>query len=228
MAIEKQIELTTVDKISAFITKNRLVLIIIAAVIVIGIAATWITISILDSSLEKNISQVELYQERFRELAINPDSLSEEAIATAWRDYETELQDFIDSTRKSYPELRAMFLLASVAYQLDEYSLAMERFNAVVANYPDSHLAATSLMNSAVASEEAGDIAAALDSYTELTETYLDRSFEVPHAYFNIGRLLEQQEKFDDAIEIYRTLSIDFPNSEWSNLAISRLIVLEQ
>ena len=50
---------------------------------------------------------------------------------------------------------------------------------------------------------------------------------EMPAVLFNIGRLFETIERPDDAISYYERLLDEYPNSGWTSIAQSRIIVLK-
>ncbi len=214
-------------KLTIFLTSNKKLLIIIAAVIVVAVAAVGITVSVLGSRLEKHTAEVELLQEEYIEIMNNAEELSEEDQQGALTALSEEISDFIGSTGKGYPQLRALYLQASVSYQMEDFGTAAVQFSDFAKKFKDSHLAPTAYMNSGASYEFAGDLAAAVEQYRLVFDLYKDSSAEAPHALFSVGRLHERQGNISDAISTYRELSTEFPESEWAKLGVSRLIVLE-
>lgn len=227
MAVEKIEKVSNIDKFSSFISKNKITLIIIAVVIVVALIAVGITITALNNRLESRIEKVELFQDRLYEWAANPDALTDEELSVIADDLGSDLQEFIDNVGKGYPELRAMHLQATLSYSLEDYVKAAEYYSLVAETYPKSHLAAPSLYNAAVAHEMLENPGKSLEIYLSIIEDYTGIFSEVPHALFSTGRIYESLGDVDSAIGQYRTLSTDYPSSEWSKLAVSRIIVLE-
>lgn len=225
---QKKIEQTKTEIFSAFISRNRLTLIIILSIIVVAVAATGITISIINKQLDNKTAQVEVLYDEYANWVNNTADLSEEESQNVYVKLQDDLSQFIDSTRKGYPELRAIFTLASLEYQKENYTSAVELFKKVLEDYSDSHLAASSAMNTAVCYEQLNDPESAVKYYQLVFDNYGDRSSEAPHAKFSIGRIYEGMGDPAKAIESYRELSTVYPNSEWAKLAVSRLITLEQ
>ncbi len=224
---QHKIEKTRTEILSAFILRNRRTLIILTSIIIIAVIATGITISTINKQLYKKTSQVELFYDDYTNWANNSAELSEEELQNAYLKLHDDLLQFIDSTRKGYPELRALFTLASVEYQKENYKSAVDLFLQVFEDYPESHLAASAAMNTAVCYELLDDSESAVSYYQRVFENYGDRSSEAPHAKFSIGRLYEGMTEPAKAIEAYRELSAVYPDSEWAKLAVSRLIALE-
>jgi len=207
------------NKLTIFLTSNKKLLIIIAAVIVVAVTAVGVTVSVLNSRLEKHTAEVELLQEKYVEIMSNTaeqadgqDGQSEGDQRDALTTLSEKVSEFINSTGNGYPRLRALYLQASVSYQLEDYSTAAVQF---------------ALMNAGASYETAGDMPAALEQYRLVFDLYKDSSAEAPHALFSVGRLYERQGNISDAISTYRELSSEFPESEWAKLGVSRLIVLE-
>ncbi|NQT57808.1 MAG: tetratricopeptide repeat protein [Bacteroidetes bacterium] len=224
---EKKTEKTRTEIISVFISRNRITLLIILGIIIIAVVAFGITVSALNKQLDKKTAQVEVFHDEYANWVNNTAELTEEESQNVYLKLQDDLSQFIDSTRKGYPELRALFTLASVEYHKESYKSAVDLFIQVFEDYPESHLAASSAMNAAVCYELLGDQDNAVKYYQMVYENYGDRSSEAPHAKFCIGRIYEVMGEADNAIESYRELSTEYPNSEWAKLAVSRLIALE-
>ncbi|MBL7007162.1 MAG: tetratricopeptide repeat protein [Spirochaetia bacterium] len=220
-------EKTRAEIMSAFISRNRKTLIIITSIIIVAVIATGITISTLNKQLYKKTAQVELLYEDYTNWVNSSAELSEEEKQDTYVKLYDDLSQFIDSARNGYPELRALFTLASVEYHKENYKSAVDLFSQVIEEYPDSHLAASAAMNTAVCYELLGDSESAVSYYQLVFDNYGDRSPDAPHAKFSIGRLYESMNEPAKAIESYRELSTVYPDSEWAKLAVSRLIVLE-
>lgn len=224
---EKKIEKTRIDRITAFVSKNRITLLIVVCIIVVGVIAFGVTINVLNNQLDKKTAQVEQLHDDYAEWVNNTAELSSEEHQEVYLKLKEDLSVLIDSTRTGYPELRALFTLASLEKHKENYETAVESFLQIIEIYPDSHLAASSAMNAAVCYELLDMQEKAIENYQLVYELYADRSSEAPHAKFSIARLYEVLGETDKAIGAYRELSTTFPTSEWAKLAVSRLIILE-
>ena len=108
----------------------------------------------------------------------------------------------------------------------ENWQQASESFLSLYTTFPTSYLGIEALFKAAICFEELDNFEKAIEYYTELTEQYVT-SLRVPHAYFSIARLNEEKEDYEEAGRIYSLLKLDFPYSNWTNLAINRIIELK-
>jgi len=116
---------------------------------------------------------------------------------------------------------------ANLNYQEKEWNKSIVDFKLLASDYPNSYLAPISLTNAASAYEELKEIKNAIEIYQLVIEKYLGTSPEIPNIYFSIGRLYEQNQDTNAALVEYNNLVDTFPDSNWTNLARSRIIYLE-
>ena len=67
----------------------------------------------------------------------------------------------------------------------------------------------------------------AIEEYQVVIEKYSSVSPEISNVYFSIGRLFEKKSDKEAALEVYNKMLDNFPDSNWTNLARSRIIYLE-
>jgi len=67
----------------------------------------------------------------------------------------------------------------------------------------------------------------AINAWSRIADEYSDVSPDAPEAIFNLGRLAETAGDIPGAIERYESLAARFPQSRWTDLAKSRILVLE-
>ena len=89
----------------------------------------------------------------------------------------------------------------------------------------DSYLAGISYFNTAVCYEQLADVVNA-EKYYSLALT--NKEFELkPHAMFSLARVYETQGKIEQAISEYKNIMNTYSDSDWADLANSRLIVID-
>lgn len=91
---------------------------------------------------------------------------------------------------------------------------------------PKSYLAPVSLFNGASCQEEAGNSEVAAELYARLFEGYKDTAPVAVEALFNMGRIAEETGDRDKALEYYETLVSDYENTDWKNVAKTRILLM--
>jgi tetratricopeptide (TPR) repeat protein len=225
MAHDNEKKLTVGDKTAVFVHTNKRTL-IIASVAILVIIVIIGTFSAISSNAEKqSMIAVEEAQVLFQEWnALESDAEDRESKAA---ELEQTLTELIDSTKKGYPNMKAQYLLGNLKYSLEQYSEAETSFKAVAETYKDMYLAPAAAMNLAVVYEVTDRPSEAVAQYQYVFDTYEDTSAEAPHALFAIGRIQDESGNTQLAVSTFQVLIADYPDSEWSKLANSRLVVLE-
>ena len=144
---------------------------------------------------------------------------------------DTELNKKISEALESYPKLfaaqRAYFTMGLMALENEDWDKASEAFIILADNWPESYLASVSLFNAAAAREEAGEIEEAMVLFQRIIDDYSEVSPDAPEALFNLGRLEETRGNTSDALAYYKDVNSRFPESRWTDLSKSRILVLE-
>jgi tetratricopeptide (TPR) repeat protein len=219
---EKNEKLSAAELIAAGIQKNRKFIIgggIAVIILVIGFVAG---LAIRDAITTKAISQVEAFNERYEAIRfdINEPSREEEVKAL--------LDELVAYAPKApgYPAVRSYVLTASIHADRKNWQEAEQAWLLAAKKGAKTYLAPVSLFNAAVAAEEAGNIEDAIAHYTEAL-VYADVFPQAAKAQFSIGRLREEQQNKEAAIEAYRAVIEKWPTeTTWINLANSRIIAL--
>ncbi len=214
-------------KLNLLVLKRRKQLLIIGIAVILVVAAVGITSALVSQRAERLTAEAELLQERYNELAGGTSGLEAEEVESALAELKEETEAFLQSAGRGYAKLRALYLKASISYQLGSYEEAAAEYLDTAELFPDSHLAAPAHMNAAVSFEQAGNTEDALTQYQAVYTTFKESSPEAPHALFSAARLLETLERTGEAGQLYRELSTSFPASDWAKLGTSRLIVIE-
>jgi tetratricopeptide (TPR) repeat protein len=193
---------------------------------VLALAALWIGISVVDSNANKNQLLIDGLQKDYTTWVALADKTTEEAKASAV-DLVAGLQALASKNGSKYPELKAGYLLAMVSYADEDFTAAVEGFLKVADKGKDTYLGPLSVMNAAVASEQLGDKAKALEYYQRVYDTFGEGTPESPKALFNVARIHEANNNVTLAKAVLQQLADLFPSSEYAKLAQSRLVVLQ-
>lgn len=209
--------------LATFIANNRVPFMVIAAVVVVLVIGVGIYTYVHQNRVEQSAAAAEQMQSLFSDWQATEDDqkseLAEEITATG--------NTTIDKFSGMYAAARARLVLGRLAYAQEEYSAAVEHFTALADTQPKSYLAPVALMHAAAAQEKSGEYENAIASYQRVREKYADSFPEVSHALFSIGRLYEQIEDRDAALQAYNEVVDEFSSSNWTNLARDRIIYLE-
>jgi tetratricopeptide (TPR) repeat protein len=221
---DKLEKITLKGKLSLVIQKYSYILlgsIIAVVLIVIGLL---IYNSLQMKNLEINTQQIESIQEDLENLTNLTD---DEKLDSARKEIEEKLSLLIDGGKKNYAHQRALFIRATMFFQNEDWDKSIEDFKMLAELFSNSYLAPIALINTAIAFEESGKIDEAIEEYNIVVNNYFSVSPEISNVYFSIGRLFEQKSDKSAALVAYNNLLDNFPDSNWTNLARSRIIYLE-
>jgi len=221
---EKHEGLTFKQKLSLTIQKHSFVLLGLLVLIVLVVIGLLIFNSIQLKSLEETTQKIEAIQDDYEKLAKLTDK---EEISKSTTNLINDLNSLIDTSSKNYALQRALFLRANLYYKNNEFDKSADDFKLIAKTFPSSYLAAISLVNAGAALEELNNTDGAIEVYMELIDKYANTSPETANTYFSIGRLYEGKGDLTAAKKEYNTLIDNYPDSNWTNLARSRIIFLE-
>lgn len=213
------------NNLSSFLVKNKTILIVFFAVIVVAI----IGIGVVNSITDKKNNQASLLIE---ELQSDYDDWIEMSDEDEDRDEKKdELLSKIEGIKKDdipdFAKKRVLFINAEILFTSEEWAEAAELFSESAEILKDSYLSPIGLMLAASSYENNSEYQKALDLYNNVYENYSKTYPETPRAMLAIARLYEQMGNNKEAIEAYNKLIDEFPTSQWSNLARTRIIHLE-
>ncbi|MCK9287234.1 MAG: tetratricopeptide repeat protein [Sphaerochaetaceae bacterium] len=222
---EKDISGKVESTLNSFITRHRLVLIIIGVAIVLALIGLWIGLGVSANITEANQLKIDTLQVEYDTWAALEDKTTDEANASL-----TSLKDDLAELSrkgKKYPALKALYLLGMIEFNHEKYQEAHDYFIEASNKAGTSFLASLSLMNAAVCIEMSGDSVKALDMYQAVYDRFGTDAPEAPKALFNVARLHEAANNLELARAIFQQLADEFPSSEYAKLAQSRLVTLQ-
>lgn len=134
------------------------------------------------------------------------------------RDYERSLlkcESFIKTYQKSHLLSEVIFIKGLSLYYLKDYKGAIDEFKEIILKYPNFHKikkVITYLINSHIWLKE---YETAREVYNKFVskEKIIDKDFL--HAYCNIGFSYFLEAKYEEAINHWKKLVEEYPNSEW-------------
>ncbi len=212
-----------VDSLSGFLQRNRVAILCVAIIALLGIAGFAIYAEVSSRRAEEALVRLEAAQTRVDERQ----ELSGEEQDAVDTELLIELADIADSHPRTYAAQRSLFLMGIISMDREDYGEAAEAFGRLADRFTDSHLAIIARANQATAYEEQGNADSALTAYRRLLELRPSANPLEARALFSIGRLTETAEQDPDgAREYYERVVNEFPQSDWTSLARNRLLAL--
>jgi len=212
------------QRIGDFLHRYRTVLLVGSVVLLGGIIVAVAVYQFLDNRAERAARAVELVQERFDDYEALSDE--EKAASSVPDEIRADIADIRDRYGRSYGDLRARWILASLEWELENYGEAEELYVSIVEDFPRSHLVGVSLAAAAAAAETRGDTDAAEEFLLRLADGEGLPNSEQSRALFNLGRLAESTEDWQTAYRYYNRLVDEHGQSSWTNLGRDRIIWL--
>lgn len=218
--------LTTSERLAAFLSGHRTLLLVLGAALLVSVFGAVIIYQVYDTRMERAARAAELLAQDWEEWQRLSRTGEEDALAAV----ETRLRDRAESTirdySRSYGALRSLHILSLLEWELENHEALRETSLQLVDRFPGSHLVGTALVNAAAASEEMGDPAEARRLLERVASGEGAPTLEKPRALFNLGRLAEEAGESMEALEYYNRLVNDHPDSNWTNLGRNRIIWL--
>lgn len=204
-----------IGSVSTFFEKNKVILIVICAVIVVGILAAIIAVNAVNSAKDKAQIKVAKLEQQYAEVLASD--------AQDWTALTADLQAMVKGS--SYASVKSQYLLGLVYYQQQNYTEASDAFMKAYDLNKSIYLAPLSLANAAACAEEGGDSAKALELYNQIYNDYPE-SGTAAKALFNVARMYYQQGNTQLAQATFAQVADYYPNSEYGKLAQNLATVL--
>lgn len=211
------------DKLAGFISKNKIVLWGILALLVIStIVFAVVDKKIKDANTMYSDRAIEI-QKDFQEWF----SASEEDKEETETVFLEKVEEITNSEKSNILVEKALYLRGQFYNQNEEWEKAFADFSKITEISPESYLASVSLYNAASAKENSGDMDSALTLLNRIIAEYKATSPIIPETLFNLGRINEALDNKDSALESYNELATSYSSSNWTNLAKTRIISLK-
>jgi tetratricopeptide (TPR) repeat protein len=209
------------ERVNESLSRNWKLAVVVLTLVVIAMAS----ILVLDKVNSNREDAASMLAEDIQDAYIEwtrsaPGERDDEAVA-----------DLIEKALSEYPKLfaaqRAYFTKGLMALENEDWATAAESFETLAEGWKDSYLAPVSLFNAGSAHEQAGDLDAASADWQMLVDGYSDVSPDAPETLFNLGRVAEVQGNAEEAVDFYESIAAEYPESRWTDLAKSRILVIE-
>ena len=192
-------------------------ILLVVAVVAVGVIST--------VSAKTKMSGANFLDSAVYKLMKAKSTLEGDELLAAENKFLADVKSFADSNGKNDNTVRAYMMLAETYFKKEDWNNSLESWLKAAEN-GKSYLSGISYYNAAVCYEQLGDTVNA-EKYYSLALSNAD--FELkPHAMFNLARLLESQGKNEQAISEYKNILNTYSNSEWADLANSRLIIIDK
>ncbi len=221
MAIEKKENKTFSEKLSALLLKYRIVILSIVGLLILSAVGLGVVSAVKNSIDKKHFA---LLDELTYSLSQSKESLTEDMLNAKYDSIKEKIAEFTAKTTKGAPASRAFIILASIEFELKNYTESRDAWLSSVEANKKAYTSAVSWYNAAVCSEELNEMEKALEYYGLAVEA---ANFSVkPHALFNMGRISSELGNYEEAKEYFQKIVDSFPSDNWADLAKSSLITL--
>jgi tetratricopeptide (TPR) repeat protein len=212
------------NRLNDFIQKNRKILLAGLIALVVALIGVVAGVSIFDAVSKKALTTVDELNRRYEVLRFDITEPEKEADVTALL---ADLTVFA-SKHSGYAGARASSIVANIHADRKNWTEAQTAWLAAAKSGAKTYLVPVALYNAAIAAEEQGDVAGAIDLYTQ-SLSYSDLFPAASRAGFALGRLQEAQSNTEAATKAYQDVLDKWPNDQvWASLAQSRLIALSK
>lgn len=212
---------SVVDTIADFVDSRRKVLLAVLVLIVVGVAVFVAATMIGGKSNEKALSAIDTISYN---LTNNSASCTDEELAQRRKSAFEKLTPFLN--KSGVAGVRANMLAAEIAYSNGDYESAAKYWLAASNKDKTAYTSNLSLFNAGAALEEVGKVDEALDCYTKASQD--KDNLLAAHAKFSMARVMETKGDTAAALEVYKELNDKIPDTQWGQLAKTRVLALQE
>jgi hypothetical protein len=212
------------EKLDAFIRANRVVLLVVLAVLVAGVAFIAVYSAVGTATMNASTARIEKLTGDFDAWSSDTDAAKK---ADAEKALVADLNGVIRKWPRQFASARAYAMLARISQANKDWDGAEKNWVAIADRFPKTFIAPLALINAAAAAEERGANDAASAYYKKVVDKYTGKSVGLPHALFAIGRLAEGSNDYPAALSSYEKLVAQYPGDDWTKLAEDRIISIK-
>lgn len=225
-ALEPEALLDRYERVSEWVAANLKPIAATAAVLVaIGLAwgvAAWMGQRAEDQAARLYAAAFKTYQgalESGQQRVLPPEA------KTAYEQAIVGFQGIHDRYPKTAHAAFALYALGNAHAALEQYDQAILAYDAWLKEYGNvKDLVPLVIQRLGYAYWAKGSLPQALEQFDRVAK--MPQAPNRDQAYFETGRLLEQQGQKDKALENYNKLAAEYPSSPWSSEAMPRIVAL--
>lgn len=209
------------DVLGGFFAKTQKFWIVFLILLVVVSVAVGVLVTVKNNANQKGAN--------FLDAAVfsyfkSKSTLEGDELVAAEDKFLSDVKAFAETNGKNDNTVRANMMVAEIYYQKADWKNSLDYWTKA-ADMADSYLAGISYFNTAVCYEQLADVVNA-EKFYSLALT--NKEFELkPHAMFSLARVYETQGKIEQAISEYKNIMNTYSDSDWADLANSRLIVID-
>lgn len=218
---EKKFDKANADeKLSGYVMRHRIPIIIVTVVVVAAIVVYSVYTVVTTKVNEKGIASIDTIE---YVLTKNSSDLSETELETRRADAMTKITPYLK--KSGIVGVRATMLAADIAFERKDYTNAETYWKNAASKGKKSYTAPLAYYNEAVCSEELNKTADAAVLYGKAADA--EDFMLAAHARFSQGRVYEVLGDYKNASDAYNKVNDKFPDDTWAHLAKTRLIALK-
>jgi tetratricopeptide (TPR) repeat protein len=214
---------TLSDKVGEVIRKNRKIILIALGVVaaIVLIILVWTGVS--SSRVRGAAKAFDAADKAWTTWQSESDQTKKDALVP---DLEKQLDSLVSRYKGSYQAQQGLMMRAKMAEAAKDWEKAEGFWSSAAKVQPASYLTPIALEGAALAAEERGESAKAIEYYTSIVSSKT-KAVGLAHARFSLGRLYEGTGDYAKAKSSYTDLVSNHPDSDWAVLAKNRLIFIE-
>jgi len=208
-----------------FVQKNRIIIFSFLGALIIAATVLGIYMEVSKKFAATDVQRVENLSKKIQDWSSAMDEAKKLSMATI-----IEGVMATEGTNLGYDYAKAQFNFTSGQYwvQKKDWKNASLSFEKIVKETPNNYLAPVALLNLIQTYEQLEQKEDAILSCDSFLERYKTQTLLAPQVYFTKARILDQMGKIDEASAVFKSLIEAHPESSWTNLARTRLILLKK
>lgn len=141
------------------------------------------------------------------------------------KDYKKAINELNAITLDTNDEFKAQthFRMGMANLKLNQYEKALQYFDSVIINFPNTSLSVWALYNTGEIYHRQNKLTRAKRAYRKILASYVDGSF-VEEAMVNLANIIYQEKNYLEAVAIYEQFLNKFPRSQFRPQALFNLI----
>ena len=224
--MEKEEKKTLSDKVNAWLTKYRIVLLSVVGLLIVAAVVFAIVYYVDLNNREKGFNTLDDLQYQYVTVK-NENSPDEETDEQKEKVQEilVQVKNLASGNAKNAVGSRAYMFEAEIEFALNDYASAKDSWIKGAAANEKAYTAPLCWFNASVCCENLNDI----DGAVELLEKTINRNdFSMKaRSLYSLGRIEDQRKNYVKAAEYFTKLNDGYSSTTWAQLAKSRLIALE-